>query len=159
FFATEVILGVLHVLGGVVMLIAPSLAHRYQPQTDGSAFAQPFVLALLAHMLFYMPTLGLTGSISFAHLKEGERGFPLVRVFGTIGWIVANQVVSLLPGKDDSGWQFYLTGSAAILLGVYSFSLPHTPPPGAGRKPSLWQIAGLDALKLCVGAGSDARMP
>jgi nucleoside transporter len=95
-----------------------------------------------------MPTLGLTTSLSFQNLDDQEKQFPLVRVAGTIGWIVGNIAVSLLPGKDMSAWQFYLAGGAAFLLGIYSFTLPHTPPPSKGTKPSIGQILGADSLRL-----------
>jgi nucleoside transporter len=149
FFATQRVLGVLHVLGGAVICLAPTMAKPYNGDTDGSAFTHPFILVLLLHMLCYMPTLGLTSSIAFHNLANREKQFPLVRVCGTIGWIVGNLVVSLLPGKDQAAEQFYLTGGAAVLLGVFSFlALPHTPPPAKGKEVSVREVIGLDSLKL-----------
>jgi len=115
---------------------------------DLPAYAQPFILVLLLHMLCYMPTLGLTTSLSFQNLEDQERQFPLVRVAGTIGWIAGNIAVSFLPGKDESASQFYLAGGAGLLLGVYSFTLPHTPPPSKGKKPTIGQILGTDSLSM-----------
>jgi nucleoside transporter len=99
-------------------------------------------------MLCYMPTLGLTTSLAFHNLTDVERQFPLIRVFGTIGWIVGNISVSFLPGTDQSAGQFYLAGGAAVLLGLYSFTLPHTPPPAKGKPTTLGQILGADSFRL-----------
>jgi nucleoside transporter len=162
FFATERVLGVLHILGGALMIAAPYAAAPSAlgpPPADASLFyklflhdlptyTHPFILLLFAHMLCYMPTLGLTTSISFQNLESQEKQFPIVRVLGTIGWIVGNIAVSFLPNKDQSAQQFTMAGGAAILLGLYSFSLPHTPPPAKGQSASLGQILGLDSLKL-----------
>ncbi len=148
FFATERVLAAMHLLGGGLMMLAPMMAKAYTPETDGSAFVHPFILVLLGHMLCYMPTLGLTTSLAFHNLSNRETQFPKVRVWGTIGWIVGNLAVSLLPGKDASAWQFYMTGAAGLALGVYSFVLPHTPPPSMGKKPSVREILGLDSLAL-----------
>src|SRR5690606_23013691 len=93
-------------------------------------------------------TLGLTASLAFHNLEDQEKQFPIVRVAGTVGWIVGNIAISMLPGKDQSAGQFYLAGGAAILLGLYSFTLPHTPPPSKGKKPSIGQILGTDSLRL-----------
>jgi len=162
FFASERVLGVLHLLGGAIICLAPQAARAYSldplPENasvfykvalhDLPAYLHPFTLVLLGHMLCYMPTLGLTTSLSFHNLENQEKQFPLVRVLGTIGWIVGNICVSFLPGRDSSAWQFYLAGGAAILLGLYSFTLPHTPPPLKGQRPTLGQILGTDSLKL-----------
>ena len=116
FFASEKVLGVLHLIGGVCLIAAPALAGAFTldaaPEGAGlfyqlvlhdlPAYAHPFVLLLLLHMLCYMPTLGLTTSLSFQNLEDQEKQFPLVRVAGTIGWIVGNIAISYLPGKDTS---------------------------------------------------------
>lgn len=161
FFASERVLGVLHVLGGAALCLAPMVAKPFDaPDTEGmhwlsgyfvtlgASFKHPFILLLMLHMLCYMPTIALTASLSFSNLANQEKEFPYVRVLGTIGWIVGNIAVSLLPGKDASASQFYLAGGAALLLGLYSFALPHTPAPNAGKKTSFGQILGIDSLKL-----------
>jgi len=162
FFASERVLGFLHLVGGMLLIAAPSFAQPFflpeMPENaslfyktilyDLPAYVQPFSLILLAHMFCYMPTLGLTASLSFRNLQDQEKEFPIVRVLGTIGWIVGNISVSFLHGKDQSASQFYLAGGAEILLGIYSFSLPHTPPVSKGQPASLGQILGLDSLRL-----------
>ncbi len=148
FFATERVLAAMHLLGGGILFAAPAVAGAFDPASDGSPFLQPYILVLLGHMLCFMPTLGLTSSISFHNLPNREKQFPLVRVWGTIGWIAGNIAVSFLPGKDQAAEQFYLAGGAAVLLGLYSLSLPHTPAPGKGTKPSVREILGLDSLAM-----------
>jgi nucleoside transporter len=156
------VLGVLHLLGGALLIAAPFAAGAFQlppaPENpslfyqlvlrDLPAYVNPFVLLLLLHMLCYMPTLGLTTSLSFQNLDNTEKQFPVVRVLGTIGWIAGNIAVSFLPGKDESATQFYMAGGAGLLLGLYSFTLPHTPPPAKGTKPTIGQILGADSLRL-----------
>jgi nucleoside transporter len=162
FFASERVLSALHLLGGALLLAAPFAARAFtlpSPPEDATmlykvmlhdraAYTEPFVLLLLGHMLCYMPTLGLTTSLAFHNLNDVERQFPLIRVFGTIGWIVGNISVSFLPGTDASPAQFYLAGGAALLLGLYSLSLPHTPPPGKDKATTVAQILGADSFRL-----------
>src|SRR5438477_4491040 len=142
YFATEKVLGVLHLLGGVVMFAVP--------QATGAPAA--FILLLLVYNLCYMPTLGLANSLAFHHIQSQEQQFPLIRVFGTVGWIVAGLFVSLFLGKltgvvpEQTAMPVYTAATASILLGVLSFPLPHTPPPGRGQPVSLRSIAGLDAF-------------
>jgi nucleoside transporter len=100
-----------------------------------------------------MPTLGLANSLSFHHIQSQEQQFPLIRVFGTVGWIVAGLFISLvLSGMmtavpETTAWPLYTAGIASVVLGMFCFTLPHTPPRGAGQPVSLRSIAGLDALK------------
>lgn len=145
YFATEKVLGVLHVLGGVVMLAAPQF----------SGIPVAFILVLLFYNLCYMPTLGLANSLAFHNIQSQEKQFPLIRVFGTIGWIVAGLFVSFaLVGLVTDGrlpeqtpLPIYTAAVASLMLGIYAFSLPHTPPPAAGQRVSVRSIVGLDALK------------
>ena len=139
FFATERVLGAMHLIAAAAMFCAPAAAE---------AGSQWFILVLLVHMLAYMPTLGLTNTLAFHNITDQERQFPLIRVFGTLGWIAANWVVSKWMHADKSELQFYITGGAALALGLYSFTLPHTPPPGRGQKLSTREILGLDSLVL-----------
>lgn len=138
FFSTERVLGVMQLLGGIFLLAAPfaiGIDHRL------------FLLIVLLHMLCYMPTLGLTNTLAFHHMTNQEKQFPLIRVWGTIGWIAANWMISKL-GQDTGAGMFYIAGGAGVLLGLYSFSLPHTPPPAKGREFSVRDALGLDAIAL-----------
>ncbi len=144
FFATERVLGTLHILGGLVMLTVP--------QATGSPLL--FILLLLLYNLCYMPTLGLANSLAFHNIENQEKQFPLIRVFGTIGWIVAGLFIGFVLGQFSGGelpdrtpLPLYTTAVASLILGGYSFTLPHTPPPAAGEKVSFRSIVGVDAFR------------
>ncbi|NVO84981.1 nucleoside permease [Hymenobacter terrestris] len=116
----EKLYGVLHLLGAVVLCTVPLV-------TDPSTF----FWVILLNMIFYMPTLALSIAVSYSVLKrEGldvVKDYPPIRVWGTIGFIVAMWTVSLL-GFEKSASQFYVAAGAAFLLGFYSFTLPKCPP-------------------------------
>jgi nucleoside transporter len=143
YFATEKVLGVLHLLGGLVLLTVP--------QASGTPAL--FILLLLLYNLFYMPTLGLANSLAFHNISDQERQFPMIRVFGTIGWIVAGLFISfVLSGfvtilPEQTALPLYTAAGASILLGLYSLTLPHTPPSGAGQAVSIRTILGIDAFR------------
>lgn len=139
YFASEKVLAALHILGAIAMFLAP-MAAEISPTA--------FIIVLLLHVLCYMPTLGLTNTLAFHNIDDQEKQFPLIRVFGTIGWIAANLTVSGLLAADREATQFYVTGVAGIALGLFSFTLPHTPPPSAGKKVTFREIVGADTLGL-----------
>ncbi len=137
FFATEKVLGWLHLLGALAMFAVPFTVHS----------SVLFIATLLLHVLFYMPTLGLTNSLAFHHITDQKRQFPIIRVFGTVGWIAANILVSLVLHADRTAIPLYTAGAAGIVLALYSFTLPHTPPSRNRDKPSISSILGVDALR------------
>jgi nucleoside transporter len=139
FFAAQKILGVLHLAGGVLLWFA-STALNFE-----SFF--PFILG---YMIAYMPTLALVNSISFKQMKNPEKEFPSIRVFGTIGWIVAGIIIGWLNWEQNGNLvlTFKMAAVGSIILGLLSFALPHTPPVKKGEKTSLGDILGLDAIKL-----------
>ncbi len=144
YFPTERVLGVLHLLGGVLLLVAPGLTGN----------PTLFILALLAYNLCYMPTLGLSNSLAFHHISDQEKEFPRIRVFGTIGWIVAGLFISFVLSRfvggdgvaEATALPLRTAGVASLLLGAFAFTLPHTPPQAHGQAASLRSILGLDAL-------------
>jgi nucleoside transporter len=138
FFPAQVVLGVMHLIGAAVMLGATTLMKANSPS------ANMINLTFFGYMLTYFPTLALTNTIAMKSMGNAEKEFPLIRVFGTIGWIVAGLALTQV-GWDKSIGMFYLTAGAALLLGVLSFAMPHTPPTQEGRV-SVGQILGLDAL-------------
>lgn len=146
YFNAEKILGVLHIAGAVLM-------YQMYNATDIAAF-YPYVFV---YMVLYMPTLALVNSVAFNQMKDPEKEFSTIRLFGTVGWIVAGLLISYLFHWDSkentaSGMlknTFLLSGVAALVLGLMSFTLPKTPPAkNTGEKVSISQILGLDALKL-----------
>ena len=142
FFPTEKVLAVLHVLGGLLMWSATTLM---SPEAPGSPFSINMIF--FAHTLCYFPTLALTNSIAMHNIQDSEKEFPLIRVFGTIGWIVAGITLTWL-GWDDQVWMFHLTAAASVAMGLYCLTLPHTPPPAKGQKASVRELMGADALVL-----------
>lgn len=146
FFNAERILGVLHLLGAALMyLMAQS--------SDFSTF-YPYVLG---YMIAYMPTLALVNSVSFNQMKDPAKEFSYIRVWGTIGWIIAGLSISYLfkwdaPDMISSGMlknTFLLAGAASAVLGLFSFFLPKTPPRiDKSKKITVSEVLGLDALKL-----------
>lgn len=145
FFNAERILAVLHLIGAVLMYLMAQV-------TDFAAF-YPLVLG---YMLAYMPTLALVNSVSFGQMQQPEREFGQIRVWGTIGWIAAGLVISYLFGWDAAEAiaagalqnTFLMCAAASLALGLYSFTLPATPPAARGSQVKIGELLGLDALKL-----------
>ncbi len=174
FFNTEKVLAVLFLFAGLFMLLLYKIGGMGDPAgfqesrqtivllgrtvTKGNLFN----LVILAHMLFFMPTLGLTAGLSFTHLPKGNEEFPLVRLWGTIGWIVAgfilafgfSDVVVNQAGEKTSieagtkAVQFLLAGGASLALGIYCFFLPRTPAPKKGQVIALSDFVFSDAWNL-----------
>ena len=146
YFNAERILGILHLIGaGLMYLMADT--------SDFSLF-YPFVFA---YYLAYMPTLALVNSVSFFQMNDPAKEFSNIRVFGTIGWVTAGMVISYIfhwdsPSAIESGAlknTFLMTAVASAILGLFSFSLPKTPPSMSENKGvSISDILGLDALSL-----------
>ena len=141
FFPVQKVLGVMHILSGIFVFLAPVMAQGHV------APIHLFLLFLLFHMLCYMPTVGLATATAFHLLENKEREFPYIRVFGTLGWIAAGIIVSKVFAGDTTAFPMRVAGVGGVLMGLYSFTLPHVPPAGAGRKFSVRDIVGLDALK------------
>ena len=137
----EKLYGILHILGGITLLFVPTI------NNPGD-----FFWIILLAMIFYMPTIALANSVSYNVLKNNGfdvvKSFPPIRVWGTVGFIVAMWVTNLLGFKASAN-QFIIAGTVAIGLGIYSFSLPKCPPLSTteGEK-SLVKLLGLDAFKL-----------
>jgi nucleoside transporter len=139
-------------LGGTALFGLPATLRAALPDPQAvvlapGASAVAFLALVFIHSLCYMPTINLTNSVTFANLFNQEKEFPYIRVFGTLGWIAANLVVSICK-IDTAAAQFQLAGGAAIALAVFSLTLPHTPPPAKGKAVNVREILGLDALSL-----------
>jgi nucleoside transporter len=146
YFNAEKILGILHLVGAALM-------YRMYTATDITVF-YPYVLA---YMILYMPTLALVNSISFNQMDDPEKEFSSIRVWGTIGWIIAGLLISFVFLWDSEANvkaglmrnTFLLASITSLVLGLFSFTLPKTPPKVAkGTKVKISDILGLDALKL-----------
>lgn len=146
YFNAEKILGVLHLIGAVLM-------YQMYSAPDISVF-YPYVLS---YMILFMPTLALVNSVSFNQMKDPEKEFSVIRVWGTIGWIAAGLLISFVfhwdsPEGATAGFlknTFLMGGIASLVLGLFSFTLPKTPPKGASAGTvKISEILGFDALKL-----------
>lgn len=145
YFPTEKVLGVLHIIGGFFMLLTPLATES----------PLVFILMLLGYNLCYMPTMSLANTLAFHNIEDQEKEFPVIRVFGTLGWIAAGLIVSFVlvmfvadgVRPEQTALPLYLTAAASFALGIYSFTLPHTPPPAKGQAVSVRSIVGVDALK------------
>ncbi len=137
----EKLYGILHILGGITVFSFPFV------ETPSM-----FFWAMLLAMIFYMPTIALTNTIGYNALKEQGfdviKEFPPIRVWGTIGFIAAMWVTNL-TGNKATVMQFYFSAVSALVLGIYSFSLPACPPKNIAQKGATWiKVLGLDAFKL-----------
>ncbi len=133
---TEKFLAILHLIGGAVMLALATKTSYHM-----------IVVLMLIYSLFYAPTLALTNSITFHHLTSSEREFGGIRVGGTVGWVAAGWILALWRwgvGHPIPGDLFYLAGILSILLGLFCFCLPKTPPKREGANP----LAFVEALVL-----------
>jgi len=146
FFNAERILGFLHILGGLFLYL----------MTYASDF-QSFYPYILVYMIIYMPTLALVNSVAFYQMKDTAKDFSSIRVFGSIGWIIAGLMISYLFKWDSNESiengklinTIKMVSIVSFILGLFSFTLPKTPPSkNEKNKFSLKEIFGLDALKL-----------
>jgi len=139
YFSAQKILGVLHIIGAGLMFFAGKAANF-------SSF-YPYILS---YMIIYMPTLALVNTVSFKQMVNPSKEFPPIRIFGTLGWIIAGLLIGWL-GWEQKGTlsaTFLTAAIASLVLGLLSFSLPDVPPAKKGQRTSFGDIIGLDALGL-----------
>ena len=145
YFNAEKILGFLHIIGAFLMY--------FMSQAENFTSFYPFVFG---YMVIYMPTLALVNSVSFYQMKDPAKEFSIIRVFGSIGWIIAGLAISLLGWDSKTAIEngalsntFTMVAIASVFLGLFSFFLPKTPPSSLNKgKISIGKILGFDALKL-----------
>jgi nucleoside transporter len=133
-FSTERVLATLHFIGAILLWLVAGA------QTFGAVYG-----LLLAYCLCYFPTIALTNSLLLQHVKDAGRDFPLIRVFGTLGWIAIGVAVGAMA-IEKSATPFLLAAGASVVMGFFSLILPHTPPAGKGETFSVRKVLGLDAL-------------
>ena len=132
FFAAQKIMGVLHIIGAALLFLATRI-------TDNTAF----YWVILFYSLLYMPTIALSNSIAFQQMTDPGKQFPWIRVFGTLGWIVAGLAIGTL-GIEKTASTFQMAAISSLALGVISFTLPNTPPKGKSSESAI----GLEAFVL-----------
>lgn len=135
FFASQKVLAVLHILGAIIIYFTSYV----------ESFGMVYLLILLYNLTF-MPTIALTNALSFHQMQDPGKEFPSVRVLGTIGWIVVGLIIGFWA-VEATAIPLRVAAFAALILGIYSFTLPNTPPQSKG-KVSLSDVLGLDAIKL-----------
>lgn len=116
FFSAQKIMGLLHIVGAVFLFAATRI-------TDSSLFGW----VILIYSLLYMPTIALSNSVAFFQMNDPGKQFPWIRVFGTVGWIIAGLLISYL-GIEKTSSTFIMAATASALAGLFSFTLPDTPP-------------------------------
>ena len=135
FFAAQKVMGLLHLVGGALLFLASRVTMN-----------GPFYWVMLVYSLAYMPTIALSNSVAFRQMSDPGKQFPLVRVFGTVGWVVAGFMIAVL-GIEKTQGTFNMAAIISVALGVYSFFLPATPPqattPSTAKK-----VMGVDAFIL-----------
>ncbi len=145
YFEAQKILGILHLIGAGLLFIAAN--------ADSFSFFYPYIFI---YMLLYMPTLALANSVAFHQMKNPAKEFAPIRVLGSLGWIIAGLTIGYFAweGKEVLQYTFYMAAGASFLLGMFSFTLPKTPPK-ANRKEkiTLREILGLDALAMLKDRG------
>lgn len=139
YFSAQKVLGVLHIIGAILMYFASKAANF-----------DSFYVFLLLYMLIYMPTLALVNTVSFKQMLNPNKEFPLIRVFGTIGWIIAGLLIGWLGWEQSNSLvlTFTVAAIASAILGMLAFTLPDTPPAKRGQQISLGDVVGLEALGL-----------
>lgn len=135
FFAAQRIMGVLHILGAAMLFLATKVSGN-----------SPFYWVVLGYSLLYMPTIALSNSIAFSQMTDPGKQFPWIRVFGTIGWIVAGIIIGQLA-IEKTNTTFLIAAAASAALGLLSFTLPNTPPK-ASANATVAQTLGKDAFVL-----------
>jgi nucleoside transporter len=139
FISAQVILGVIHLAGALLLWTC-----------SGMTSYESFYPVILAYMILYMPTLALVNSISFRQMNDPGKEFSSIRVFGTVGWILAGLMIGWLQWERSNTLDltFKMAAAASLLLGLFSFTLPKTPPARKGTKISVKEILGLDAIRM-----------
>ena len=143
YFAAQKFMGVLHLVGAALLYYSTTI-------TDPNLF----FWIILVYSATYMPTLALSNAVAFNLMSEPDKEFPRIRVFGTLGWIIVGLIIGALHFEGIANvaattLPFKIAAGASLLLGLYSFSLPNTPPKAANTEGfSIGQILGLDALVL-----------
>lgn len=136
YFAAQKLMGIFHLVGASLLFLATKVS-------DNTSF----YWVILAYSLLYMPTIALSNSVAFGQMTDPGKQFPWIRVFGTLGWIVAGFLIGGLEIEKTAS-TFYIAAGASAFLGLISFALPNTPPKGKAAGASASKALGTDAFVL-----------
>ena len=139
FFASQKVMAVMHLAGAAILW--------FVPQALMAQNGALLIGLLFGYTLCYMPTLALTNNIAFHSLSDKDKTFPVVRVFGTIGWIVAGIFIGVTGISDTTGI-FTLAAIISVILALYSLTLPNTPAPAKGLPVKVRDLFCADAFAL-----------
>lgn len=135
YFSAQKIMGVLHIVGALALFLLTLTTNIYL-----------FIGIVLFYSLLYMPTIALSNSVAFSQMSDPGKQFPLVRMFGTVGWIAAGLLVGYMA-LETTTYTFYIAAGGSLLLGLFSFTLPNVPPKGK-EEVSASQVLGTEAFVL-----------
>ncbi len=136
FFAAQKIMGILHLLGAALLFLATTITGN-----------GPFYWVILLYSLLYMPTIALSNSVAFSQMTDPGKQFPWIRVFGTVGWIVAGIIIGTMKLEKTTS-TFLIAAGASAALGLISFILPNTPPKANAGNGSASKALGTEAFVL-----------
>ena len=136
YFSAQRIMGLLHLIGGALLYTATAISEN-----------NTFYWIILLYSLVYMPTIALSNSVAFGQMSDPGKQFPWIRVFGTLGWIVAGVLIGQL-GIEKTNTTFIMASVVSAALGLYSFLLPNTPPKGKAAGASASKALGTEAFVL-----------
>ena len=137
YFAAQKMMGVLHLVGAVLLYLATTIENN-----------AVFYWVILLYSLLYMPTIALSNTVAFNQMKDPGKQFPMIRVFGTLGWIIAG-LLSGEWGIEKTQYTFVMAAAASAVFGIFSFFLPNTPPAAkAASQASVGKAIGTEAIVL-----------
>ncbi len=136
FFAAQKVMGVLHLIGALLLFMASRVT------ANGT-----FYWVIMLYSLAYMPTIALSNSVAFRQMSDPGKQFPVVRVFGTVGWVISGFMIALF-GIEQTPNTFLMAALVSAVLGLYSFFLPDTPPLAASQSATAKSVMGIDAFVL-----------
>lgn len=136
FFAAQRLMGLLHLTGGLLLYLASRVGSN-----------SGFYWVILLYSLVYMPTIALSNSVAFRQMSDPGKQFPVVRVFGTIGWVISGLMIAWLGIEKTTG-TFHMAAIVSAVLGLFSFALPDTPPLAKNTTSNAKSILGIDAFVL-----------
>ena len=150
YFSAQKVLGLLHLIGGAALVACGVICAQAELHAAGAAVVVPFgslMVLMLISGLCFMPSIPLINTVVFKHIPDSASA-PKVFIFGTAGWILVNLVVEVFAGGAGSPNFFFIGGGCGIFLGLYSLTLPDTPPKGAPAEGAKKDVFGLGALAM-----------